>query len=145
MKIAIGGDHAGYTLKQWLKGQFADFEFVDVGPFSAESVDYPDFAHKVAEMVSNEKAIDFGVLICGSANGVAMAANKHVNIRAAICWTEVIAKMAKTHNNANIICIPARFVENELALSMVKVFSEAEFEGGRHCIRVDKIPILASG
>jgi len=141
MKIAIGGDHAGYTLKQWLKEQLNGFQFVDVGPFSEDRVDYPDFAHKVAEMLINETDIDYGILICGSANGVAMAANKHSNIRAAICWTEEIAKLAKTHNNANIICIPARFVDKELALKMVKTYNIAEFAGGRHCDRVDKIDI----
>lgn len=144
MKIVIGSDHAGYDLKQWLKEQLKSFEFDDVGTFSAESVDYPDFAHKVAEVISNDENIDFGILICGSANGVSMAANKHPNIRAAICWTEVVAQMAKTHNNANIICLPARFVEKEMALNMVNTFSEAAFEGGRHCARVDKIPILVS-
>jgi len=141
MKIAIGGDHAGYTLKQWLKEQLNGFQFVDAGPFSEDRVDYPDFAHKVAEMLINETDIDYGILICGSANGVAMAANKHSNIRAAICWTEEIAKLAKTHNNANIICIPARFVDKELALKMVKTYNNAKFEGGRHCDRVDKIDI----
>jgi len=141
MNIAIGSDHAGYLLKQWLKGQLTNIKFVDVGPFSEESVDYPDFAHKVAQAVDNEEGISFGILICGSANGVAMAANKHANIRAAICWTDEIAKLAKTHNKANIICIPARFVKKELALSMVTVFKDAKFEGGRHSIRVDKIAI----
>lgn len=141
MKVAIGGDHAGYTLKEWLKAQLSQFNFVDLGPFSGESVDYPDFAHKVAEIVSNEEGINFGILICGSANGVAMAANKHANIRAAICWTDEIAKLAKTHNKANIICIPARFVDKKLALSMVNIFNDAKFEGGRHGRRVDKIAI----
>jgi len=141
MKVVIGGDHAGFSLKEWLKGQFQSIDFVDVGPFNEESVDYPDFAHKVAGIVINDETIDFGILICGSANGVAMAANKHNNIIAAVCWTDEIAKLAKTHNNANIICIPARFVNKELALSMIKIFQNAEFEGGRHCTRVDKIPI----
>jgi len=141
MKVAIGGDHAGFSLKEWLKGQLQSIDFVDVGPFSEESVDYPDFAHKVADIVVNDDTIDYGILICGTANGVAMAANKHYNIRAAICWTGEIAKFAKTHNNANIICIPARFVSNKLALNMIESYQKASFEGGRHCARVDKISI----
>lgn len=144
MKVAIGGDHAGFSLKEWLKEQLQSIDFVDVGPFSEESVDYADFAHKVADTVVNDETIDFGILICGSANGVAMAANKHKNIRAAICWTDEIAKLAKTHNNANIICIPARFVSKDLTLSMIKIYQNTSFEGGRHCARVDKIPISSS-
>jgi len=141
MKVAIGGDHAGYELKEWLKLQLEDFELIDAGPFSKESVDYPDFAHKIAEIVSNDEDMDFGILICGSANGVAMAANKHTNIRAAVCWSEEIAKLAKTHNNANIICLPARFIKKELALNVVNAYNTANFEGNRHCARIDKIPI----
>jgi len=140
MKIAIGGDHAGYDYKEKLKAFLIDndIEVKDVGPFDNLSVDYPDFAHPVAKLVENEEA-DFGILICGSGNGVAITANKHKGVRAALCWEEEIASLGRQHNNANIICIPARFVSYELAESMTKIFIETPFEGGRHEKRVDKI------
>lgn len=140
MKIAIGGDHAGYEYKEKLKAFLIDndIEVKDVGPFDNLSVDYPDFAHPVAKLVENEEA-DFGILICGSGNGVAITANKHKGVRAALCWEEEIASLARQHNNANVICIPARFVSYELAESMTKIFIETTFEGGRHEKRVDKI------
>jgi len=140
MKIAIGGDHAGYDYKEKLKAFLIDndIEVKDVGPFDNLSVDYPDFAHPVAKLVENEEA-DFGILICGSGNGVAITANKHKGVRAALCWEEEIASLGRQHNNANIICIPARFVSYELAESMTKIFIETSFEGGRHEKRVDKI------
>ncbi|MCB0738474.1 MAG: ribose 5-phosphate isomerase B [Bacteroidetes bacterium] len=139
MKVAIGGDHAGYELKEELKKHFSNIEFVDYGPYSADSVDYPDFAHKVANAVTNG-IVDFGILICGSANGVSMAANKHAQIRAAICWTPEIAVLAKGHNNANIISLPARFISTITAIDIVNAFVNTEFEGGRHQKRIDKIP-----
>ncbi len=141
MKLVIGGDHAGYALKQELISYLQDrgHEVDDKGPFSTESVDYPDFSHLVAKEIEAGKA-ELGILICGSANGVAMAANKHQQIRAAITWTPEIAKLARTHNDANILCLPARFITEESAKEMVDVFLETKFEGGRHQNRVNKIP-----
>jgi ribose 5-phosphate isomerase B len=110
-----------------------------MGTDSADSVDYPEFAHPVAEAVSNKRSVKFGILICGSANGVCMTANKHAKIRAAICWEKSLAKLAREHNDANIICIPARFVDKRTAGIMVKTFLNTEFEGGRHQRRVKKI------
>ena len=141
MKLVIGGDHAGYELKQQLITYLQDHgnEVDDKGPFSTESVDYPDFAHLVAKEIEAGNA-QLGILICGSANGVAMTANKHPHIRAAIAWTTEIAKLARTHNDANILCLPARFITIESAKEMVDVFLETKFEGGRHQNRVNKIP-----
>jgi ribose 5-phosphate isomerase B len=137
MQIQIGGDHAGFDLKTWLIRQLNGHEVHDHGTHSGDSVDYPDFAHPVASAVEEGKGM--GILICGSANGVCITANKHQGIRAALCWTPEIAKLARQHNNANIICIPARFVSREVALEMVQVFLTTEFEGGRHQNRVNKI------
>ncbi len=110
----------------------------DFGTHSPDSVDYPDFAHAVAEAVENGSA-DFGIVICGSANGVAMTANKHKGIRCAVCWSEEIASLARHHNNANVIALPARFVPEILAQAMVRIFIRTEFDGGRHENRVNKI------
>lgn len=139
-KIAIGGDHAGFTYKAILKQELTDlgFESIDFGPDSEASVDYPDHVHPLAKAVINGDA-DLGILICGSGNGVAMTANKYQEIRAALCWTPEIAKLSREHNNANILCIPARFVTEDVAKEMVKVFLETKFEGGRHLTRVNKI------
>lgn len=139
LRIAIGSDHAGFELKQQLISYLEDIGHMlwDLGPETTESVDYPDYAHKVAMNVSNFNTI--GILICGSANGVAITANKHQKIRAAIAWEPEIAALAKKHNNANIICIPARFVSIHDATLIVKTFLDAEFEGGRHEKRVEKI------
>lgn len=139
-RIAIGGDHAGYTYKSMLKEELADlgYESLDFGPDSEASVDYPDHVHPLAKAVINGDA-KLGILICGSGNGVAITANKYQEIRAALCWTPELAKLAREHNNANILCIPARFVSEEVAKEMVKVFLETEFEGGRHLDRVNKI------
>jgi ribose 5-phosphate isomerase B len=138
--IAIGSDHAGFDYKEdlisFLEGK--GLPFTDFGTHSRESVDYADFAHPVAETVEKGKAA-FGILICGSANGVAITANKHQGIRAAVCWGEELAKLAREHNNANIICIPARFVREGDAEKMVSIFISTAFEGGRHAIRVGKI------
>jgi len=140
-KIAIGCDHAGYELKELFKSYFgSQFTFIDKGTFSMDSVDYPDFAHQVAVEVENQQ-VDFGVLICGSANGVAITANKHEKIRAAIAWLPEIAALAKQHNNANILCIPARFVSSALAFDIFNAYLSASFEGGRHQNRIDKISI----
>ncbi len=140
MKIAIGCDHAGFPYKdgivQMLQSQ--GHMVLDFGTTSLDSVDYPDFAHAVAEAVEAGQA-DRGVLLCGSANGVAISANKHRNIRCAVCWTEEIAALARQHNDANAIALPARFVPEILAQAMVRIFLTTEFEGGRHARRVEKI------
>jgi ribose 5-phosphate isomerase B len=139
-KIAIGADHAGFEykeiLKKWL--QTNGFTVNDFGTHSAESADYPDFAHPVASAVEKNE-FDLGLLLCGSANGVAMTANKHQGIRAAICWKEELAELARTHNDANVLCIPARHVSVELAEKILDKFLHSSFEGGRHGRRVDKI------
>lgn len=137
-KIAIGADHAGFEYKELLKSFLNDHEVKDFGTYSADSVDYPDFAHPVAQAVESGD-YTFGVLVCGSANGVAITANKHQQIRAAICWQKEIAELARMHNNANIICIPARFVSEDLAKEMVSTFLNTAFEGGRHAGRVNKM------
>lgn len=139
-KIAIGGDHAGFTYKSMLKEELKElgFENIDFGPNSEASVDYPDHVHPLAKAVIAGDA-DLGILICGSGNGVAMTANKYPEIRAALCWTPEIARLAREHNDANILCIPARFITEEVAREIVKVFLETEFEGGRHLNRVNKI------
>ena len=136
--IAIGADHAGYEYKEFLLGLLQDREVKDYGTYSSDSVDYPDFAHPVADAVEKGDK-DFGILICGSANGVAMTANKHEGVRAAICWNEELAELARSHNNANVLCIPARFVSQELAKKITEKFISTSFEGGRHSNRVDKI------
>ncbi|MEO5572536.1 MAG: ribose 5-phosphate isomerase B [Bacteroidia bacterium] len=142
MKFSIGADHAGYDYKEQLKKYLLEkkFEIMDKGTYSEDSVDYPDFAHPVATAVT-DKEVDAGILICGSANGVAITANKHHGIRAAICWTNEVAELARKHNDANIICIPARFVSIELAKSMTDIFMKTEFEKGRHERRVEKIDL----
>lgn len=138
--IGIGGDHAGFIYKKelisWLEGE--GFHVKDFGPHSEDSVDYPDYIHPLAKSVE-EGQLDLGIAICGSGNGVAITANKHQQIRAALCWNEELAALARQHNNANILCIPARFVSIEDAKAMVRAFLTASFEGGRHERRVGKI------
>ena len=138
--IAIGSDHAGFDLKEdlisFLEGK--GLRYKDFGTHTKDSVDYPDFAHPVAESVEGGEA-SFGILLCGSANGVAITANKHQHVRAAICWGDEIASLVRQHNNANIICIPARFVREGDAEKMVNIFMNTAFEGGRHATRVNKI------
>jgi ribose 5-phosphate isomerase B len=138
--IAIGCDHAGYEYKEGFKKMLeaAGMKVKDFGTYSPESVDYPDFAHAVSSAVEN-KEYDLGVLVCGSANGVAITANKHQGIRAAICWNEELAALSRQHNNANIVCIPARFVEYSLGEKIIDKFLSSTFEGGRHANRVGKI------
>ena len=136
--IAIGADHAGFEYKQILLDLLKDQDVKDYGTYSADSVDYPDFAHPVASAVEKGEK-ELGILICGSANGVAMTANKHAGVRAAICWNEELAELARSHNNANVLCIPARFVSPELAKSITNKFLTTPFEGGRHDNRVQKI------
>lgn len=139
-KLAIGGDHAGFEYKTKLIKYLTSkgYKIEDLGPYSADSVDYPDFVHPVSNLVSDRKA-QLGILICGSGNGVAMTANKHKKIRAALCWNTNLAALARQHNNANILCIPARFVSYKMALDMIKVFIKTDFEKGRHLRRVKKI------
>jgi ribose 5-phosphate isomerase B len=138
--IAIGSDHAGFDYKEQIKKYLEQkgFHVQDFGTFNKDSVDYPDFAHPVANSVEKGECC-FGILLCGSANGVAITANKHQGIRAAICWNAPIAELARKHNNANIICIPARYVSLDLSEQMVESFISTEFEGGRHQTRVSKI------
>jgi len=140
LPVAVGSDHAGFNYKEavisFLDGK--NVMWKDFGTYSSDSVDYPDFAHPVAKAVENNE-VAFGILICGSANGVAITANKHQNIRAAICWGEELAELARKHNDANVICIPARFVREKLVEKMLDVFMHTEFEGGRHQNRVSKI------
>lgn len=140
MKIAIAADHAGFELKTKLLPflQQLGLSTEDLGTHSLDSMDYPDVAHPLAAAVESSEA-EFGILICGSANGVAMAANKHQYIRAAICWNAEIASLARQHNNANVLCLPARFISVEEAFQITKTFLDTEFEGGRHQRRVDKI------
>lgn len=141
MTISIGNDHAGtdykFAIVKLLKLQ--GIEVLNYGTDSFDSVDYPDFVHPVAKDVVSKKA-DFGILICGSANGVAMTANKYQEVRAGLCWTKEIVELIRQHNNANILCIPARYTAIPQALQMVETFLNTEFEGGRHQNRVDKIP-----
>lgn len=140
MKIVIGSDHAGYEYKAKLVTLLTGkgIEVEDIGPFSTDSVDYPDFAHAVSENVEQGKS-DFGILLCGSAQGVTMTANKHQKVRAALCWMTDIAELARQHNNANVLTLPARFIAYEYAEQIVETFLSTEFEGGRHENRVNKI------
>jgi len=138
--VAIGSDHAGFEYKQYvisfLEGKGLSFK--DFGAHSTESADYPDFAHPVAAAVESGDYA-FGILLCGSGNGVAITANKHQGVRAALCWDKEIAELARKHNNANILCVPARFIPEDVAEVMVETFISTEFEGGRHENRVSKI------
>lgn len=140
MKIATGSDHAGFKLKETVRKYLLEkgIEVKDFGTYAEDSVDYPDFAHPVANAVEN-KEVDFGIIMCGSGNGINMAANKHKGIRAALSWNAEIAKLARQHNDANILTLPGRFIEEAEALKAVDVFLETAFEGGRHQKRVEKI------
>jgi len=142
LRIAICSDHAGYDLKnkiiEYINGEGV-LELKDFGAFSSESCDYPDFAHPMATAVENGK-FDFGISICGSGNGISMTVNKHQGIRAALCWNAEIAALARRHNDANVLSLPARFVTEAEALNIVDTFFMSDFEGGRHKIRIDKIP-----
>ena len=142
MKISIGNDHAGTDYKFAIVKhlELKGYTVNNYGTDSTDSVDYADFGHPVAIDVETNKA-DFGILVCGSANGVAMAANKHQKIRAGLCWNKEIVHLVRSHNNANILCIPARFTAIQQAIEMVDVFLNTEFEGGRHQTRIDKIPV----
>ena len=142
IKIGIGGDHAGYEYKEALREMLNSngYDVKDFGTYSEDSVDYPDYVHPLSTEI-DDSSIDIGILICGSANGVAMTANKHHSVKAAICWQNDIVVLARRHNDANVICIPAHFVSVESAKEMVQLFLNTEFEGGRHQRRVEKIPV----
>lgn len=141
MHISIGNDHAGTAYKLavvgWLKSM--GHEVINHGTDGSDSVDYPDFVHPVASDVSSGKA-DFGIVICGSGNGAAMTANKHQDVRAALCWNKELVALAREHNDANVLSLPARFIAVPQALEMVRTFLDTPFEGGRHERRVEKIP-----
>ncbi|MCB9032774.1 MAG: ribose 5-phosphate isomerase B [Chitinophagales bacterium] len=141
--IAIASDHAGFNLKELLKKDYlkGKYTILDIGTHSSESCDYPIVAHEIAIEILKDNEVELGVLICGSGNGVAITANKHEHIRAALCWNEQIAILARQHNNANILCLPARFISNEDAITIVDCFLNTNFEGGRHQRRVDLIDI----
>lgn len=143
--LAIGCDHAGYELKELLKKTLTEqgYELNDFGTYSSESTDYPDYAHQVASFVESDESA-LGILICGSGNGINMTANKHQGVRSALCWQVDIAEMARLHNNANVVALPARYISVELAEEIVKTFLTTEFEGGRHARRVDKISSTTS-
>lgn len=137
--IPIGSDHAGYELKQVIIDHLIakGYQVADKGTYSEESTDYPDYAHQVADAINEEAPL--GILICGSGNGIAMTANKHQNIRCAIAWNTEIAELARLHNDANIVSLPARFISKEEGIAIVDTFLSTEFEGGRHARRVGKI------
>ncbi len=141
-KIAMCSDHAGYALKKeiqaWLEAN--GYEYEDFGTYSEDSCDYPDFAHPCAEAVESGRCYP-GIAMCGSGNGISMALNKHQGIRAALCWTPELARLARQHNDANVLSLPARFIPEELALEIVEAYLNTPFEGGRHENRVNKIPV----
>lgn len=138
--IAIGCDHAGFEYKTLVVKHLnqAGYQVNDFGTYSLDSVDYPDFAHPTASSIEKDESA-FGILICGSANGVAITANKHAGVRAALCWQKDIAQLARQHNNANIICLPARFISYHYCIDIIETFIHTTFEGGRHQGRVSKI------
>ena len=140
LNVAIGSDHAGFLYKEILKKRLNDLKLtiLDFGTDSVDSTDYPDFAHPVANAIETKEA-SLGVLICGSGNGVCMTANKHAGVRAALCWNKELAALARQHNNANVLCLPARFISEVDALAILESFLNASFEGGRHKRRVNKI------
>jgi ribose 5-phosphate isomerase B len=142
MTISIGNDHAGPDYKKAIVEHLESkgITVQNYGTDSLDSVDYPDFVHPVAKDVNDAK-VDFGILICGSANGVAMTANKYQNVRAGVCWINEITELTRQHNNANIMCIPARYTSLLQAIKMVDTFLNTAFEGGRHQNRVNKIPM----
>lgn len=141
-KIAIACDHAGFQMKEFIKKQLAEkgFEIVDYGTNSDQSVDYPDYAHKVGAAISSGE-MPLGLVLCGTGNGVNMTVNKHKGVRSALCWNEEIARLARTHNNANICALPARFISAQDAWRIVQMFLSSEFEGGRHEQRINKIDL----
>lgn len=141
-KVAFASDHAGFRMKEAMKSYMAlkGYEIVDFGAASEESCDYADYAHPAAEAVEKGEC-DFGIAMCGSGNGIGITLNKHQGIRAALAWMEDLADLAKRHNNANFLVLPARFISEELAKSIIDAYLDAPFEGGRHQRRIDKIPV----
>ncbi len=141
-KIVIACDHAGFQMKEFIKKQLAEkgFEIVDFGTNSDQSVDYPDYAHKVGAAIGGGE-VALGLVLCGTGNGVNMTVNKHKGVRSALCWNEEIARLARTHNNANVCALPARFISAQEAWRIVQTFLSAEFEGGRHETRINKIDL----
>ena len=139
--IPIACDHGGFEMKEFIREHLLKegYEVKDFGTYSSESVDYPDFIHPLAREINNG-TFELGIIICGSGNGAQMVANKYPKVRAALCWTEEITRLARQHNNANILALPGRFIDKELAFSMVKIFLTTNFEGGRHTLRINKIP-----
>lgn len=142
IKIAVACDHAGFEMKQTVLKYLQEqgIEYKDFGTYSSESCDYADFAHPMADAVSKGE-FDKGITLCGSGNGINMTANKHVGIRSAICWLPEIAKLSRSHNDANICALPARFITHNDAIEIVKIFLATGFEGGRHLTRINKIPV----
>lgn len=140
MNIALASDHAGYDLKSYLTANLTEHTLTDLGTYSTESTDYPEYGHRLADVIESGKA-DFGIAICGSGNGINMTVNKHRGIRGALCWSSEIARLARAHNDANIISLPARFLNPEEALLIVRIFLNTPFEGGRHEQRKYKIPL----
>lgn len=145
MRIAIASDHAGFDLKEYLKQYLEEkgYEFLDFGTHSEASCDYPDYAHPAAIAVETGKC-DLGLAMCGSGNGINMTLNKHQGIRAALCWLPELAELSKKHNNANFLVLPARFISKEEGKKILEKFLSSSFEGGRHQIRIDKIPLKIS-
>ena len=139
-KIGIACDHAGFQMKEFLVGYLSTkgYEVVDFGTYSEESIDYPDFGHALAEAIENGD-LEQGVGLCGSGEGMAMTLNKHAKVRAGLCWNKDVAALIRQHNNANVIVLPARFIENDEAIAIVDAFLNTDFEGGRHIRRVEKI------
>lgn len=140
--VAICSDHAGYELKEIVLDWFSEenIPFTNFGTYSPDSCDYADFAHPMAEAIEDEESVR-GIAICGSGQGMAMTLNKHQGIRAALCWNTEIATLSRQHNNANVLCLPARFMTPELAKEIIQVFFSTEFDGGRHQMRIEKMPV----
>lgn len=140
MKLAIASDHAGFQLKAYIIKTLSEHQFHDFGTYSLDSTDYPDYAHPLAKAVENGEH-ELGILICGSGNGVCITANKHQGIRAALAWLPELGALAKQHNNANVLCLPARYVTEEAAIDILQAFLKSTFEGGRHQNRINKIAL----
>lgn len=141
-QIGLCSDHAGYEMKEFAKGVLTSlgYDVVDYGCYSLERADYPDFAHKMGNAI-DQGELERGLAFCGSGNGISMALNKHQKVRAALAWDKEIAALARQHNDANVLSIPARFISEELCRELIEIFLSTEFEGGRHCLRIDKIPL----
>lgn len=141
--IGLASDHAGFPLKKYIIDLFEKegIRYIDFGAYSTESVDYPDFAHKLGKAIDSQEC-DLGIAICGTGNGINMALNKHLHVRAALCWNREIAQLVRMHNDANVLVMPGRFITQEEAFEMITTFFNTDFEGGRHQNRIDKIPCV---